>query len=689
MSFLQPILLFGLPLALLPVIIHLINQHRHRTVRWAAMMFLLDAKKMTKGLARLRQILILTMRVLAIATLMFAASRPLAGGWVSFAGGKADTLIVLLDRSASMEQQNLETGESKRSTALSRLVDLIEKTASGSEIILIDSATLEPIKVTDPAALRDLPATAPTATSADVPAMLQKAVDYLVTNESGRTDIWLASDLRETDWKPGSGQWQALRADLAARETVRLFLLTFPSVESNNVALTVSEVKRRRTPEGLRLVMDLAIRRQGPAAGSGAITIPVEITLNGTRTVEEMTVTGPELIRLGHSVELGSGNERGWGRLDLPADDNPADNQAFFVFDEPAKRQTIIVSDDPLTAEAIRAAAAASTDPGVSYEAEIIAPSEIAQIPWEKTALLFWQTALPAPGTAAATLLQQHLDAGRGLVLLPPADDGGAELFGVKWGAWIGTADSPLKISWWRTESGLLANTRNGAPLPVSELNLFRTRLFSGETQSLLKLESGESVISRVIPDAPLNENDASPESAMGPLYVWGTLPRTDHSTLATEGVVFFVMTHRALEEGASAVSPARTREAGRTALSGYPKLEVLSLARESDVLLAPGLAAGAFASDRGEGERRLVALNRPAGEDDTRILNPEALENLLAGVDYRQINDEVGSKASLASEIWRAFLMAMALALIAEAALCLPPRPEEESNPVARASSP
>ena len=71
-------------------------------------MFLLDAKKMTKGLARLRQILILTMRVLALATLVFAASRPLAGGWLGLSGGKADTLLVLLDRSASMEQQNLE-----------------------------------------------------------------------------------------------------------------------------------------------------------------------------------------------------------------------------------------------------------------------------------------------------------------------------------------------------------------------------------------------------------------------------------------------------------------------------------------------------------------------------------------------------------------------------------------------------
>ncbi len=677
MSFLQPILLIGLPLALLPIIIHLINQHRHRTVRWAAMMFLLDAKKMTKGLARLRQILILTMRVLAIAMLLFAASRPLAGGWVGLTGGKADTILVLLDRSASMEQQNLETGESKRSTALSRIADLIEKTGSGSEIILIDSATLEPVKVTDAAALHDLPATAPTATTADIPAMLQKAVDFLVTNESGRTDIWLASDLRQNDWNPGSGQWQALRSDLAAREAVRLFLLTFPSIESNNAAITVSEVKRRRTPDGLRLIMDLAIRRQGADAATGDQTIPVEITLNGTRTVEEMIVSGPELIRLGHSIELGSGNERGWGRIDLPADDNLADNQSFFVFDEPATRQTVIVSDDPLTAEAIRAAASASTDPGVTCEARILATADIAQISWEETALLFWQAPLPEPDTATATLLQQHLGDGKTLILLPPSDGGGAELFGVKWGEWKGDETNPLKVNWWRTESGLLANTRNGAPLPVSDLGLFRTRLFTGETQSLLKLEGGESVFARIIPDGP----GSGSNSSAGSLYVWGTLPRTDHSSLATDGVVFFVMTHRALEEGANAVSRARSREAGMTALSGFEAVATLSTGSDIETLVTPGLVAGAFSSGTESDDRRLIALNRPSVEDDTRVLNPEALETLLAGIEFRQIKDEVGSGSSLASEVWRVFLIMMALALIAEAALCLPPKKEEESN--------
>ena len=37
MTFLQPILLAGLPLVSLPIIIHLINQRRYQTIRWAAM----------------------------------------------------------------------------------------------------------------------------------------------------------------------------------------------------------------------------------------------------------------------------------------------------------------------------------------------------------------------------------------------------------------------------------------------------------------------------------------------------------------------------------------------------------------------------------------------------------------------------------------------------------------------------
>jgi len=681
MSFLQPILLIGLPLALLPVIIHLINQHRHRTVRWAAMMFLLDAKKMTKGLARLRQILILAMRVLAIATLVFAASRPLAGGWIGLAGGKADTLLILLDRSASMEQRNLETGESKRSAALDRIAGLVETTGHRSEIVLIDSATLSPVILTDAQSLRDLPETAPTATAADIPTLLRKAVDYLAANESGRTDIWLASDLRQADWQPGSGEWESLRADLSSRETSRLFLLAFPETGSDNAggdnaSISVREVKRLRSPEGQQLVMDLVIRRHGAGLEGTESEVPVEITLNGTRTVENFTVSGPELVLLGHQIPLGPGNERGWGRVDLPGDDNPADNTAFFVFDEPAPRKTVILSDDPLSSEALRAAASAATEAGTTFEAIVLETGSSAQIPWAETALLFWHAPLPEEGSPEATLLRQHVAGGRSLVLLPPTDEGGGELFGVKWGEWIGGGDEALAIDWWRTETGLLANTRNGAPLPVSELGIFRTRRIEGELLPLLKLKDDLAVVARLLTTA----GEAAGETTSGSVHVWGTLPRPDHSGLASEGVVFFVMTHRALEAGAGAVSRARFLPTGAGILSGFPGARPLDSATTGETLAAPGLVPGAFETGGEETTRRLLALNRPESEDDTRVLAPEALEPLLAGVDYRRIDDAVGSGSSLAAEIWRAFLVAMALALLAEAVLCLPPKPEEET---------
>ena len=67
----------------LPIIIHLINQRRYQTVRWAAMMFLLAANRMSRGYARLRQWLIMAMRMAAIAGADLrrqpAAGRGLAG----------------------------------------------------------------------------------------------------------------------------------------------------------------------------------------------------------------------------------------------------------------------------------------------------------------------------------------------------------------------------------------------------------------------------------------------------------------------------------------------------------------------------------------------------------------------------------------------------------------------------------
>src|SRR4051794_3669796 len=193
MSFLQPMFLAAMPLIALPIIIHLINQRRYQTVRWGAMMFLLAANRMSRGYARIRQWLIMAVRMLAIAGLIFAISRPLAGGWLGMtAGGRADTTILLIDRSPSMQQTRAEATGSKLETGLRQLVPTLSTLGSG-RWVLIESATNTPRELESIDALVRLPSTGPASSSADLPAMLQAARDYIQANKSGRTEVWICS----------------------------------------------------------------------------------------------------------------------------------------------------------------------------------------------------------------------------------------------------------------------------------------------------------------------------------------------------------------------------------------------------------------------------------------------------------------------------------------------------------------
>src|SRR4029077_18195323 len=166
MTFLQPLLLFGLPLISLPILIHLINQRRYQTVQWGAMMFLLAANRMSRGYAKLRQMLILLFRMLAIAGLIFAVSRPLAGGWLGRAtGGRPDTTIILIDRSPSMQQQGPGTIISKLEAGRQQLARTLGVLGAGSWV-LIESTSNVARTLESPQDLIGSSATEPATTSA-------------------------------------------------------------------------------------------------------------------------------------------------------------------------------------------------------------------------------------------------------------------------------------------------------------------------------------------------------------------------------------------------------------------------------------------------------------------------------------------------------------------------------------------
>src|SRR3954453_23023077 len=94
----------GLLLASIPIIIHILNRRRYKTVQWAAMEFLLRAMRKNRKRLRFEQWLLLATRCFVLALLGFAPARPLSFADTSMAGvgQKTGLHVFVIDNSYSM-----------------------------------------------------------------------------------------------------------------------------------------------------------------------------------------------------------------------------------------------------------------------------------------------------------------------------------------------------------------------------------------------------------------------------------------------------------------------------------------------------------------------------------------------------------------------------------------------------------
>lgn len=656
MTFLNPIWLLALPLVLLPIVIHLLNQRRHRTVHWGAMQFLLSARRMSRGMARLKQMLIMAMRMLVIAGLIIAICRPLSSGWISsLTGGRPETVIVVLDRSASMQQQQLETGETKLSSGLKKIVDAVQTLGGAKRTVLIESCRNKPAAVAEAQALLDLLDTAPTESQADLPALLQTTLNHIADNQTGRTDIWICSDSARNDWNPDSSRWQSLASGFSQLAGLRFHVLNFAEPPTDNLSVVVDRVERVLTRKKSELVIDLTVKRTTEQTSS--VNVPITFSINGLRSVLSLHIEGDSASLIGHRIPIEAELQTGWGVVELPTDAIASDNAWYFAFAEPATRRTVIVSDDPAAMRAIELAAATTIQNGITFQATQIRPNRVEEIDWQQTALVVWQA--PLPTDTVVRQLASFVESGRSVLFLPPASPDETVFSGMSWGPWQRSDGPGLPVGFWNSDEDLLARTRDGQALPVNDLLVYRHCQLHGQIRTLAKLENGAPLLARKTSNA-------------GAIYFLTTLPIATHSSLDREGITLFAMLHRAIATGAESLGAARQFDAG-----SLPAQSVAAMPR-----LAPDSAITLLAQSRPHragiygDEVQLIALNRPRAEDDSSPMSRAEIDSLFQGLDYHVIDDTVENRQSLASEIWKLFLIVMGVALLAEAVLCLPEKP-------------
>jgi hypothetical protein len=105
MNFLFPTFLIGLAAIAIPIIIHLFNFRKYKKVYFTNVQFLKELKQESDSKSKLKEWLILAMRILAISCLVFAFAQPFIPGKVKTIQGEK-AISIYIDNSFSMESTN-------------------------------------------------------------------------------------------------------------------------------------------------------------------------------------------------------------------------------------------------------------------------------------------------------------------------------------------------------------------------------------------------------------------------------------------------------------------------------------------------------------------------------------------------------------------------------------------------------
>ena len=101
-TFLNPLFLFGLGAAILPILIHRLTQNKPIPREFSAVRLLLQSQRITARARRLKHLLLLALRILAVLTIAFMMARPVLVRPGFAALSRSGALVLILDNSLSM-----------------------------------------------------------------------------------------------------------------------------------------------------------------------------------------------------------------------------------------------------------------------------------------------------------------------------------------------------------------------------------------------------------------------------------------------------------------------------------------------------------------------------------------------------------------------------------------------------------
>lgn len=204
MAFLNPLFLFGLFAAAIPLMIHLWSRRQAVTVDFSSLMFLVVAHRQNVRRLQLKQLLILLLRMLIVALIVLALARPFLTLGLPLASIRAKTdVVIVLDNSYSMGYQDVDGQwfDDAKSIAIDVLKSL--RHGDSASLILMSNIARPEFRQLTP----DIESVIQTIQEAEVSyrgtnvhPSIELAHEILSDSQQQIKELYLISDFRQNGW---------------------------------------------------------------------------------------------------------------------------------------------------------------------------------------------------------------------------------------------------------------------------------------------------------------------------------------------------------------------------------------------------------------------------------------------------------------------------------------------------------
>jgi uncharacterized membrane protein len=447
MNFLNPLFLLGGLAAAVPILLHLIRREHARKIEFPSLMFLRRISKKTIRYQKLRHLLLLLLRVLAMLLIVLAFTRPYFASKQESAIIKrgATAHIILLDHSLSMGFRD-RWDRAKKAAA-----EIIRKSASNDKFALLEfSDRTNALDITsDPS---EMLSSIREAKLSDQPTRygqaLRAAEKIAMDAGTSRQVIHIISDFQRSGWA-------AEERDFRLSAGIELQHVDVGSDQYSNLA-----------------IRDVRVL-EGGDEGTLIKASPTNFgSLDRKNAVIRFSIDGRSVAE--QRIDLPAGSSRGVefrapgliagvhpAMLEIDDSELAGDNRFYMTLENRAKTPVLVIEDRGRAARSpsFYLSNALNIDALSPYKITVVSPRNL-QLSGN---LIIWNNA-PAVDMSLQKKLQTFVESGGGLAVVW-ADSSRSAEFNSSFGSWLPVNAGPVTASRLTDEYALMTDIRMDHPI--------------------------------------------------------------------------------------------------------------------------------------------------------------------------------------------------------------------------------